>query len=66
MPPSPPVKLSDIVDALELAADESECYLDRQTGRVEWIDEDTRWALRQDGDDADLPEWQRPIVAIAG
>jgi len=59
------VKLSDVIDGIDMATDESSCYLVLYTGRVKFIDEDTLCTLRMGDDEQDLPEWQRPIVAIA-
>jgi hypothetical protein len=59
------VKLSDILEALEMQGDETHAYLDRQTGEVVVLsDEELRAA--EDGDDlSDYPEWQRGNIEQA-
>lgn len=61
----PQVKLSSIVEALDIQNDETLAYLDRQTGQVLVVsDEDLRAA--EDGDDlTDYPEWQRASIEQA-
>ncbi|MBI1367097.1 MAG: hypothetical protein GC162_00435 [Planctomycetes bacterium] len=60
----PMVKLEDILEGIEMSHDECQAYLDLRTGRVEYIDDDTQWALDHEDDPADLPDWQSPIVEI--
>jgi len=60
----PRVKLDDIIEGIEMSGDESQAYLDLQSGRIEYIDEQTSWAMRDD-EDQSLPDWQRPLVEIA-
>jgi hypothetical protein len=61
----PRVKLSAIVDALDMQSDETHAFLDKQTGEVVVLsDEELRAA--EDGDDLDdYPEWQRENVERA-
>ena len=33
------VKLEDIIEAMEMVDDTSECFLDKETGEVEWVSE---------------------------
>jgi hypothetical protein len=51
------VRLSDIVDALEMQLGESSSFLDRGTGRVETVSRDLLCAAEESGDDEepDLP-----------
>ena len=62
---STPARLADIIDALDMQHDESTCYVDRQTGRVEVITDDMSADAEEDVDLDGLPEWQRPMVEIA-
>jgi len=60
-----PIKLSDVIEAMDFASDECSTYVDKRTGKVVAITEDiSSWA---DGDDAieDLPEWARDDVRAA-
>lgn len=60
----PSVKLDDIIEGIEMSHDECQAYLDLRTGRIEYIDDQTSWAMRDDEDES-LPDWQRPLVEIA-
>ena len=61
-----PVKLSEIIEAIELQSDEMAAYLNRRTGEIITIsDEEVRAA--EEGDPLeDYPEWQRDNIRIAG
>ncbi|MBS3821461.1 MAG: hypothetical protein KGY81_06840 [Phycisphaerae bacterium] len=59
----PKVNIEDMIEGIELSRDECQAYLDLHTGRIEYIDEQTSWALSHD-DDESLPDWQRPLVEI--
>jgi hypothetical protein len=52
------VSLNDIVEAFELATDQTEAYLDAESGRVVLVSQDDEIELMH-RDSADLPEWQR-------
>jgi hypothetical protein len=57
----PPVKLSEIVDAMETSGQSSTAYLDRQTGKVvELMDQDEF----TDYDEDEMPEWVEEQVAL--
>jgi Uncharacterised protein family (UPF0158) len=61
------VRLSDIVDALEMQFDESSSFVDRDTGRVETI---SQVLLRdaeefRNDEEPDLPDWQKKEWEIA-
>jgi len=60
----PNIKLEDIIEGIEMSHDECRAYLDLHTGRIEYIDDQTSWAMRDDEDES-LPDWQRPLVEIA-
>lgn len=54
----PHVKLSAIIDALDMSSDETHAFLDRQTGEV-LVLSDEELGAADDGDElADYPEWQ--------
>ena len=61
------VRLSDIVDALEIQFDESSSFLDLDSGQVETVSVDLlREAEESDDDEApDLPDWQQQEWEIA-
>jgi hypothetical protein len=61
------VRLSDIVDVLEMQFDESPSFLDRETGQVETVSGDLLREAEESGDDEDqdLPEWQEKEWEIA-
>jgi hypothetical protein len=55
------VRLSDIVDALEMQFDESSSFLDLDTGQVETVSLDLLRAAEEsdDEEEPDLPAWQK-------
>jgi hypothetical protein len=58
------VSLREVVDALEIATDEMSSYVNRSTGQVSTLThEDLQ--LAEDDPDADMPDWQRDVVAEA-
>ena len=60
-----PVKLSDIVDALEMQFDESGTYLDKETGEVITISFQVI-GMAEEGESPDtLPDWQQPEFKAA-
>jgi hypothetical protein len=60
------VRLSDIIDALEMQFDESSSFLDRDTGQVETVSHVLlRWAEAGDEQEPDLPTWQKQEWEIA-
>jgi len=60
-----PVKLSDIVDALEMQFDESGTYLDKETGEVITISFQVI-GMAEEGESPDtLPGWQQPEFKTA-
>ena len=62
----PAVRLQEIVDALQMQSEESSCFLDRSTGRIETVSEDLLRAAEQSSDQAlELPAWQRPEWELA-
>jgi hypothetical protein len=59
------VKLTDLIEALELAADETSYYLDRETGKVHLLTDDDLRLAEDDEEQDDLPDWQREQVELA-
>jgi hypothetical protein len=62
-----PVKLSELIEALELDADERVTKVDLQDGCVVSVERSVVSAL-EEGDEAalgELPDWQQPEVEIA-
>jgi hypothetical protein len=61
------VRLSDIVDALEMQFDESSSFVDRDTGRVESVSPVLLRAAEEsrDDEDPDLADWQKQEWEVA-
>jgi hypothetical protein len=59
----PQVKLEDIIEGIQMSNNECQSYLDLYTGRIEYLDDQTEWAMNDDP--TRLPDWQRPLVEIA-
>jgi predicted homoserine dehydrogenase-like protein len=60
-----PVKLSDIIEAIEFQMDESSAYLNKKTGEVVTVtQEDFEAAENQDALD-EYPEWQHESIKTA-
>ena len=63
-----PIKISDIVDALEMQFDQFRTYLDKETGEVETVSTEVL-SLAEEADEADspdkLPKWQQDEYKIA-
>jgi hypothetical protein len=60
-----PVKLKDVVDALEVAGDEHRQYLDKRTNEIVLITNEEISAAEEDEDPADYPDWQQENVLTA-
>ena len=60
-----PVKLSDVIDAMELQSDESPMYLDKRSGKAVMISADI--SSYAEGDEAieGLPDWAQDDVRAA-
>jgi hypothetical protein len=59
------VRLSDIVDALEMQADEYPYYLDLDTGQVVGVSRGLLRDAEESDDEPDLPAWQKDEWEIA-
>jgi hypothetical protein len=60
-----PVKLQDVVDALELTTDSNSYFLDKRTGEIEMITEEVWSAAEDDELISNYPEWQRELILKA-
>ena len=59
------VKLSDIIDAMDIQMDESLSYIDKETGEVINFMHEELVAAEDDKPLDDLPEWQRESIQKA-
>jgi len=60
-----PVRLKDVVDALEEAGDLISHYVDKRTGEIFMITEDDWRAAEEDELISEYPEWQRETILKA-
>jgi len=59
------VSLKDIVDALEMQSDEDFYFLDRQTGKVEFVSREVLGIAEDGGTIDDVLEWQEEQFEVA-
>ena len=59
------VKLRDVVDGLEMQADEMSAYLNKRTGEVVPISSEDLSAAEEEEDLEDYPEWQQESILKA-
>ena len=62
---SQPVKLNDVIEALEAAGAELTHYLDRSTGEIVMITFEEMEAAEEDELISEYPDWQREAVLKA-
>jgi|SRR5882672_414822 len=60
-----PVKLNDVIDALEAAGEEHAHYLDRSTGEIVMITNEEMEAVEEDELISEYPDWQREAILKA-
>jgi hypothetical protein len=60
-----PVKLNDVVEALEAAGEEHAHYLDRSTGEIVMITNEEMEAAEEDDLVSEYPDWQREAILKA-
>jgi hypothetical protein len=60
-----PVRLKDVVDALDVGSDEISNYLDKRTGEIFLITDEEISAAEEDELLSDYPDWQRESVLKA-
>jgi len=61
----PRVKLSAVLEGMELQFDETHALLDRATGEVFSLSDEEFQAGEEDADPSDYPEWQRESIERA-
>jgi uncharacterized protein UPF0158 len=59
------VSLKEVVDAIELQTDDSETYLDPETGELIFVTEDERTAIEENLPENEIPERQREVLPKA-
>ena len=60
-----PVKLQDVIDALEMTEDFNSYFLDRRTGAIEMITEEVWSAAENNKLLSEYPEWERELILKA-
>ncbi len=60
-----PVKLNDVIEALEAAAEECAHYLDRRTGEIVMVTNEEMEAAEEDELISEYPDWQREAILKA-
>jgi len=60
-----PVKLSEILEAIDFQAEESKAYLNKKTGKIVTISEEEFSAAEDQEPLETYPEWQRDNIRIA-
>lgn len=60
-----PVKLNDVVEALDNAAEEHTYYLDKRTGEIALITNEEMEAAEEDELISEYPDWQREAILKA-
>jgi len=61
-----PVKLSEVIDGLEMADDNFKSYINRNTGEVASVsDEEAGWVEEEEEPGEDWPDWQVQALADA-
>ncbi len=53
-----PVRLSDVVDQMDMLSDEASTYLNRRTGEMVFVSEESRHAAEDPDEWDDLPDWE--------
>ncbi len=53
------ISLKDVVEAIEMQTDESETYLDPDSGEFVLVTEDDRAAVEEERPEDEIPQWQR-------
>ena len=62
---NPPIKLSEIIEAIDLQSDEMVAYLDTRTGQIITISDEEARAVEEGDPLDDYPEWQQDNIRIA-
>ena len=61
---SKPVLLSDILDALSFVNEETEYYLEKESGVVHMVTSDDMFLAADESSLSDIPDWQKESVEI--
>lgn len=56
------ISLREVADAIDLLSDDSEAFLDPDTGEVVTVTEEERRLVEKGPVEGDLPDWQREIL----
>jgi hypothetical protein len=56
------VKLSDVIEALNLSKPDWQSYLNPDTGEIVTVTDEEREIIEGDQDSDDLPDWQREMI----
>ena len=56
------ISLKDVVDALDMQSEDTDVYINPETGEIITITDDDRSLLEDDIDEEDLPEWQQKAL----
>jgi hypothetical protein len=59
------ISLTDVIEAIELQNNESEAFLNPETGEIVLVTEEERAIIEDDDPEDDLPEWQRDTLPKA-
>lgn len=62
---APAVRLSDVINELQMPSDELLSFLDLDTGKVEAVSADVLRLAEKSGEDPDLSEWQEEEWEVA-
>ena len=62
---SQPVKLNDVIEALDATGEEHAHYLDRSTGEIVLITNDEMETAEEDEPISEFPDWQREAILKA-
>jgi hypothetical protein len=60
-----PVKLSEIIEAIDIQTDDSSAYLNKKTGEVVTVSEDDFEAAENQESLDEYPDWQHEIIQTA-
>lgn len=60
-----PIKLKDLVDAMDMQFDASTTYYDRETGEITFVTDEEMGAAEDDEPLDDYPEWEEEAIEVA-
>ena len=56
------ISVCEVADAIDLLSDDSEAYLDPDTGEIVTVTEEERRLVERGSHEENLPEWQREML----